>query len=215
MSTVSRDRVLSEQGRSLFKSGLALTSSSSTSPRSLRKERPGHNAFQALREEDSEDEGFDVVMESDGSSSPENYRTSPYKSPRGGFGWQMVSQKQKAMPKFALEFVVPPREEEGENGVSMPPSFPVAFFPPANTPSPPMPIGRSVSNEEDLADLSNMTMNTKGRRDTQRRQHGSKANQFKAKAQRDYNIGRRSKQREANKASEGGNKEEGEGDYDE
>jgi hypothetical protein len=195
----SRTRALSEQGRDLLSQGFLMTSES-LSPRSQRVRRPSRNAFEVLQ--DSEDE-FDDYTEEQAESgvlamSPKDnsrFLSSPNSSGLTSPRWQVVASRR--VPKLDIS-------SDLQAALFSPPIYNAA-------------IGDD-KNEGDMSSLSFMTTDTKSRRSTSRTLYGNKANQLKAKQQREYSKAKRNEQRASSKRSEQsgyGNEEEiGAWDYD-
>lgn len=186
---MSRTRNLSEQGRELFSSALALTSNRKderlNSPRALRRDRPSINTFQALEESDEDDVDSN---DSEPAPSPRHanlsaQRLSPRYSSESSPHWKAVTSR-RPLPKLELE--------AGKSA-----GIPVVMAPHA-----PSPRGAGADND-DMSSLWTMTTETKGKRETRRSMHGSKTNSFKAYKQRMESKAKRDDQRAADKARRG------------
>ena len=195
-----KSRVLSQQGRELFTSGMTLTSDQ-LSPRSERKLRPNINSFGALGdvESDEDEELSTVEMEeveyrdpdAPKVKSPRLMMTSPHGSDSGRLTsprWEVVTAVRRP-PKLSLD-----------GGATTTTTIPVAE---ERT----MMSLASPHDEGDMSTLTALTTDTKGRRDNRRSHHGSKANRFKALKQRLDSIAKRDQQREAAKMNKRSNSE--------
>jgi len=178
-------------------SGMAITTPSVSapklphrlSPRAQRAKKPGLNVFRAL-EDDSEDENSDTMEKDDNDDEEQqglshlHHQYSPKISP-GLAGtsprWEKVQSRRP--PKMQLEEGVP--QPWGE-------SFPIQKRSSA----------QSLASDDlgDVSHLSSMAVDTKGRRETRRSQHGSKANRFKAMKQRLDSMAKRDEQRQEAKS---------------
>jgi hypothetical protein len=197
-----RSRRLSEQGRELFSSALTITSDR---PRSRAGEdksgvakskqgrpdawRSSTNAFQALQESDDEDEGFsdeEMALEPTVPAGP------TYQSPKMT---AMRQNQQQPSPRWEKVVARKPAKfalEEGSPGV------PVGLPPPSASPA-----ANESYYDDGIGEISDMSVDTKDRRDRQRAQYGKKSNQFKVAQQRMYSMAKRDEQRAADKARRG------------
>jgi hypothetical protein len=206
-----KTRSLSQQGKELFTSGLALTSQGS-SPRSHRIKAPWLNSFAALNAESDEEDDMDEVVSEDHTSNNGGItpQTFPSKvgsprinaSPRG---------EHFASPPWEVQITRRPpklRLTEADVNSKEPAQATVVHVLSSNQ------TGLTIDEDEaDLSVLSSITTDTKGRRDTRRSQHGSKANRFKAMKQRLDSMAKRDEQRESAKRGGKANDYDG-GDWD-
>ena len=192
-----RTRNLSQQGRELFSTAMTITSGAqgeqmtpAISPRAARRAFPGLNTFHALEESDEEDGAKEIM---------DLVKTSPQLSTQSFSAPNQISPRRsslEASPRWET------RTSRRPPKMSLNPRF-------ENATSIALPSynGSSTSTyqgeENSLEDLSTLTTDTKGRRETRKSMYGSKANTFKARRQRLDSKAKRDDQRAADRVRRG------------